>query len=52
MMGCEPARLRFLRKAREVGLGDYDLNTIEIVGELKQLPDFKLPPLSGEACFK
>jgi ferredoxin len=34
-----------------VGLGDYDLSTIEIIGELKQLPDFKLPPLSGEALF-
>ena len=24
MMGCEPARLRFLQKAKEAGLGDYD----------------------------
>jgi uncharacterized protein (DUF362 family)/Pyruvate/2-oxoacid:ferredoxin oxidoreductase delta subunit len=51
MMGCEPGRLRFLRKAKEVGLGDYDLGTIEIVGELKPLPDFKLPPISGEAII-
>ncbi len=51
MMGCEPGRLRFLRKAKEVGLGDYDLNTIEVIGELKPLPDFKLPPLSGERDF-
>ena len=49
MMGCEPGRLRFLRKAKEAGLGDYDLNTIEVIGELKQLPDFKFPPLGGEA---
>jgi len=49
MMGCDPARLGFLRKARSEGLGDYDLETIEIIGELKQLPDFKLPPLGGEA---
>jgi uncharacterized protein (DUF362 family)/NAD-dependent dihydropyrimidine dehydrogenase PreA subunit len=49
MMGCDPARLGFLRKAKSVGLGDYDLETIEIIGELKQLPDFKLPPLGGEA---
>jgi uncharacterized protein (DUF362 family)/Pyruvate/2-oxoacid:ferredoxin oxidoreductase delta subunit len=49
MMGCEPGRLRFLRKAKEAGLGDYDLNTIEVIGELKRLPDFKLPPLGGEA---
>jgi uncharacterized protein (DUF362 family)/Pyruvate/2-oxoacid:ferredoxin oxidoreductase delta subunit len=49
MMGCEPARLRFLQKAKEAGLGDYDLGAIEIIGELKPLPDFKLPPLGGEA---
>lgn len=49
MMGCEPGRLRFLRKAKEVGLGDYDLSTIEIAGELKRLPNYKLPPLGGEA---
>ena len=49
MMGCEPGRLRSLQKAKEVGLGDYDLSTIELIGELKQLPDFKLPPLGGEA---
>jgi uncharacterized protein (DUF362 family)/Pyruvate/2-oxoacid:ferredoxin oxidoreductase delta subunit len=49
MMGCEPGRLRFLQKAKELGLGDYDLSRIEVVGEMKPLPDFKLPPLSGEA---
>lgn len=49
MMGCGPARLRFLQKAKEMGLGEHDLNRHEIVGELKQLPDFKLPPLGGEA---
>ena len=48
MMGCDPARLRFLRKAKEVGLGDYDIKGIEVIGELKPIPDFKLPPLSGE----
>jgi uncharacterized protein (DUF362 family)/NAD-dependent dihydropyrimidine dehydrogenase PreA subunit len=51
MMGCEPGRLRFLQRAKEVGLGDYDLRTIEVIGELKPLPDFKLPPLSGERDF-
>jgi ferredoxin len=49
MMGCDPGRLRFLQKAREVGLGDYDLDTIEVIGELRRLPDFRLPPLGGEA---
>ena len=47
MMGCEPGRLLFLRKAKEAGLGDYDLGTIELVGELRRLTDFKLPPLDG-----
>jgi ferredoxin len=48
MMGLEPGRLRFLEKAKERGLGDYDLSTIEVIGELARLPDFKLPPLGGE----
>ena len=52
MMGCEPGRLRFLQKAKELGLGNYDLSTIELIGELRQLPDFKLPPLGGEANLK
>ena len=51
MMGCEPGRLRFLQKAKEVGLGDYDLSTIEVIGELKRVPDFKLPPFGGEAIL-
>jgi uncharacterized protein (DUF362 family)/Pyruvate/2-oxoacid:ferredoxin oxidoreductase delta subunit len=51
MMGCDPAKLRFLQKAKEVGLGDYDLKTIELIGELKPIPDFKLPPLGGEAII-
>jgi uncharacterized protein (DUF362 family) len=49
MMGLDPARLRFLQKAREEGLGDFDLEKIEILGQLKPLPDFKLPPLGGSA---
>jgi uncharacterized protein (DUF362 family)/Pyruvate/2-oxoacid:ferredoxin oxidoreductase delta subunit len=51
LMGCDPGRLRFLRKAKEMGLGDYDLNSIEVLGKLQPLKDFKLPPLSGEAIF-
>jgi uncharacterized protein (DUF362 family)/ferredoxin len=47
MMGCKPERLRFLERAREMGLGDYDLGAIGVIGELKILPDFKLPPLAG-----
>lgn len=51
MVECEPGRLRFLQRAKQVGLGDYDLGTIEIIGELKKLSDFKLPPLGGEAIL-
>ncbi len=51
MVGCEPGRLRFLQKAKQAGLGDYDLSAIEIIGELRQLPDFKLPPLDGGAIL-
>jgi uncharacterized protein (DUF362 family)/NAD-dependent dihydropyrimidine dehydrogenase PreA subunit len=52
MMGLAPERLRFLRRARELGLGDYDPHTIEIIGELKQLAGFKVPPLGGEAILR
>ncbi|MEW6261063.1 MAG: DUF362 domain-containing protein [Thermodesulfobacteriota bacterium] len=48
MMGCDPAKLGFLRKAKALGLGDYELDTIHLIGDLKRLPDFKLPPLGGE----
>jgi ferredoxin len=52
MMGCEQGRLRFLQKAKDAGLGDYDLGTVELIGELRRLPDFRLPPLGGEAIFQ
>lgn len=52
MMGLEPGRLMFLKKAKEAGLGDYDLSTVEVIGELKKLSNFKLPPLSGEALLR
>lgn len=51
MMGCEPDSLGFLRRAKELGLGDYSLNNIEIVGTLQRLANFKLPPLGGEAIM-
>ncbi len=51
LMGCEPGLLKFLRKAKEEGLGDYALSGIEVIGELKPLPGFRLPPLSGEAIM-
>jgi uncharacterized protein (DUF362 family)/NAD-dependent dihydropyrimidine dehydrogenase PreA subunit len=52
MMGCDPARLRFLQRAAELGLGDFDIKGIEVMGELEPIPDFKLPPLGGEANMK
>jgi uncharacterized protein (DUF362 family)/Pyruvate/2-oxoacid:ferredoxin oxidoreductase delta subunit len=51
MMGCDPGRLRFLQQARELGLGDYDLSSIEVIGKLPHLANFKLPPLGGEAIM-
>jgi ferredoxin len=52
MMGCEPGRLRFLQKAKEVGLGDYDPKKIEVIGKLKPIPDFKLPPFGGQVMLQ
>ena len=52
MMGCDPGRLRFLQKAKEAGLGDYERSTIEIIGRFKRLRGFKLPPLGGEAVYR
>ncbi len=49
MMGIDPARLRFLQKAKAFGLGDFDFSSIEIHGEMQVLSNFKLPPLGGEA---
>ncbi|MGC8659034.1 MAG: DUF362 domain-containing protein [Desulfomonilaceae bacterium] len=51
MMGCDPAKLRFLQKAQEFGLGCYDLAKIEVIGKLERIDNFKLPPLGGEALF-
>ncbi len=50
MMGADPAELGFLQKARALGLGDFDSRAIAIEGELKIVPDFKLPPpLAGNS---
>jgi uncharacterized protein (DUF362 family)/Pyruvate/2-oxoacid:ferredoxin oxidoreductase delta subunit len=48
MMGLDPSRLRFLQKAKSMGLGEYDLQKIHIEGEMQILSNFKLPPLGGE----
>ncbi len=52
MMGLDPGKLRFLQRAKEMGLGDYNIGTIEIIGELRRLPSFKLPPLGGEVVLE
>jgi uncharacterized protein (DUF362 family)/NAD-dependent dihydropyrimidine dehydrogenase PreA subunit len=52
MMGCDPAQLLFLQKAKAAGLGDYELAAIELIGELKRLPNFKLPSMGGEAIMQ
>lgn len=49
MMGVGPSRLRFLQKARDLGLGDFAAESIAIDGKMQVLPNFKLPPLGGEA---
>ena len=51
MMGCDPAMLRFMQRARELGLGDFDIKGIDVIGTLKPIPDFKLPPLGGEGII-
>ncbi|MEJ2038364.1 MAG: DUF362 domain-containing protein, partial [Desulfosarcinaceae bacterium] len=51
MMGLDPARLRFLQKAKAMGLGDFDAEATQIDGEMRILPDFKLPPLGGEVIM-
>jgi len=49
MMGIDPAQLHFLQKAKEAGLGDFASDMIAIDGQMQILPNFKLPPLGGEA---
>ncbi len=48
LMGCPPEQLRFLQKAKEMGLGEFALEGLEILGPLKPIPQFRLPPLRGE----
>lgn len=48
-MGLDPGRLRFLRKAADDGLGNWNIDDIRIDGDLVPLENFNLPPLGGEA---
>jgi uncharacterized protein (DUF362 family)/Pyruvate/2-oxoacid:ferredoxin oxidoreductase delta subunit len=49
MAGLEPGKLRLLHKARELGLGDFAPEAVELLGELAVLEGFRLPPLDGGA---
>lgn len=49
MMGIDPGALRFLQKAKALGLGDFDPEAVRIDGQMQVIPNFKLPPMSGEA---
>ncbi len=49
MMGLDPGALRFLQKAKELGLGDFDAKMIQIDGLMQVISDFKLPPLGGDS---
>jgi len=49
MMGLEPGKLRFLQVAKQRGLGDFDPATVELVGGLEEIPDFRLPPMALKA---
>ena len=51
MMGLDPGRLRFLQKAEELGLGSCSLESIECIGKFEEIPNFKVPPLGGEALL-
>ena len=44
IMSLNPDNLRFIQLAKEKGYGEYDEEAIEIIGDLVQIPDFKLPP--------
>jgi Pyruvate/2-oxoacid:ferredoxin oxidoreductase delta subunit len=49
MMGLAPEKIRFMNIAADLALGDFHEDSIEIIGELVQIPDYKIPPLGGEA---
>ena len=47
MMGLDPERLRMFTYARDLGLGDFADATLELLGQLTPIQDFKLPALDG-----
>ena len=44
MMNLSPEWIRTLTYAHEIGLGELDLDRIDVVGDLLPLQDFRLPP--------
>lgn len=52
IMGLDPGALKFLQKAKQEGLGDFEDNMIDIEGQLRVLKDFKVPPLGGHALME
>jgi len=48
LMGVAPELLHFLVVAKDQGLGDFAEESIEILGRLTPLADFKLPPMGGK----
>jgi uncharacterized protein (DUF362 family)/NAD-dependent dihydropyrimidine dehydrogenase PreA subunit len=49
MMGVAPQSLPFLEIAMQRGLGDYEEDSIEIVGDMATIPDFKVPQAITES---
>ncbi len=49
MMGLKPRVVPFLEIAKQQGLGDYDGSSIEILGDLAPIPNFKVPPIAAKA---
>ena len=44
MMGWDPKRIKTLEMAFEQGLGEIDINKIDIIGDFEILPEFEKPP--------
>ncbi|MDR3640237.1 MAG: DUF362 domain-containing protein [Humidesulfovibrio sp.] len=52
LMGLDPALLRLLTKAKDLGLGDFSPEAIMVLGDLVPLEGFRLPPLDGGATHR
>jgi uncharacterized protein (DUF362 family) len=44
MMGWDPTRIKKLEMAYDQGLGEMDINKIDVVGDFEILPRFERPP--------